>query len=273
MQPFLTRADIAADLARLGVASGDIVMVHAALSKIGRVLGGPDAVIGALRDAVGPDGTVMAYCDWDAAYEELLDENGRVPEQWRDHIPPFDPLTSRAIRANGTFPEFLRTTPSAMRSANSGASMVALGARAAWLTADHPIDYGYGPASPLAKLVETGGKVVMLGAPLDTMTILHHAEHLADVPGKRIKRVEVPYLTPSAVEWRMIEEFDTGDSLCPALDGRSYFTEIVGSYLDTGKGMQGLIGNAASVLVDAKEIVSHAVAWLEREVGSVRAQC
>lgn len=267
MTPFLTRTDLAADLVRIGISPGDMVMVHAALSKVGPVLGGPDSVIAALRETVGPQGTIMAYCDWDAAYEGLLDENGRVPEQWRDHIPPFDPLTSRAVHDNGVFPEFLRTTPGAVRSANSGASVAAIGEKAGWLTADHPIDYGYGPGSPFAKLVDAGGKVLMLGAPLDTMTLLHHAEHLAQVPSKRIKRAEVPYLTPSGTEWRMIEEFDTGDYLCPALDDRDYFTEIVESYLALGKGAQGTIGRAPSVLVDAAEIVAHAVTWLELEAG------
>lgn len=84
MTSFITRADLAADLSHLGLLPGDIVMVHAALSKIGRVLGGPDSIIGALCDVVGPDGTIAAYCDWDASYEELLDENGRVPDEPRE---------------------------------------------------------------------------------------------------------------------------------------------------------------------------------------------
>ncbi|WP_196259251.1 aminoglycoside 3-N-acetyltransferase [Pelagibacterium limicola] len=268
MTDFLTRAGLTADLSRLGLATGDIVMVHAALSKIGRVLGGPDAIIGALRDAVGPEGTIAAYCDWDASYEDLLDAEGRVPEEWRVHIPPYDPLTSRAFRENGSFPEFVRTTPGAVRSANSGASVAALGARADWLVADHPIDYGYGPGSPFAKLVEAKGKVLMLGAPVDTMTLIHHAEHLANVPGKRIKRAEVPYLSPAGLEWRMIEEFDTGDYLCPVLDDRDYFTEIVESYLASGRGTRGKVGNAPCVLVDAAGILPYAVAWLERETKS-----
>jgi len=262
---FLTRADLKADLDRLGIAPGGIVMVHAALSRVGRILGGPDAIIGALCDAVGAEGTIAAYCDWDASYEYLLDENGRVPDQWRTHIPPFDPLTSRAVRDHGVFPEFLRTTPGAARSANPGASVAAIGVRAQWFTADHPLDYGYGPDSPFGKLASAGGQVLMLGAPLDTMTLIHHAEHLADIPGKRIKRAEAPCLTPSGVEWRTYEEFDTSASICPALDGRDYFTGIVQSYLDTGVGKRGLVGKAPSVLVNAGEIVRHAVAWLERE--------
>lgn len=262
-RPFLTRADLAADLARLGIVPGDTVMVHAAIGRAGPLLGGPDTLIAALRDAVGPEGTLMAYADWDAGYEALLAPDGRVPPEWRDHVPPFDPLTSRAVRDNGIFPEFLRTTPGALRSASPGPSMVALGAKAQWLTAEHPIDYGYGGNSPLARLVEAHGKVLMLGAPLDTMTLLHHAEHLADIPGKRIKRAEVPFATPEGTRWRMVEEFDTSTAVVPALDGQDYFTTILTAFLATGHGTRGLIGKAESTLLPAPEVTRFAVEWLE----------
>ncbi|WP_404405480.1 aminoglycoside 3-N-acetyltransferase [Pelagibacterium halotolerans] len=261
--PFMTRAALVDDLRAIGLAPGDIVLVHAALSKVGPLLNGPDAVIGALLDTVGPEGTVMGYTDWDAHYEDLLDAEGRVPDAWKSHIPPFDPLRSRSVRDNGAFPEFLRTTPGALRSGNPGASMAALGAKAEWLTADHPLDYGYGEGSPLAKLVETGGKVLMLGAPRDTMTLIHHAEHLARLAGKRIKRVEVPFATDAGTVWRWVEEFDTGDPVIPALDGVDYFTEIVTEFLEGGSGRQGKIGHADSILVDAAAMTAFAVDWLE----------
>ncbi|CAD5256134.1 Aminoglycoside N(3)-acetyltransferase III [Bosea sp. 62] len=264
---FVTRASLAADLSRLGLAPGDAVMVHAAVSKVGRLLDGPDTIIAALCDAVGPQGTVLAYADWEARYEDLVDDEGRVPLEWREHVPPFDPQRSRAIRDNGVLPEFLRTTPGARRSGNPGASLVALGAKAEWFTADHPLDYGYGAGSPLAKLVETGGKVLMLGAPLDTLTLLHHAEHLADIPGKRIRRIEVPLVTPTGTQWRMIEEFDTGDPIVAGLED-DYFAGIVTEFLATGQGRQGLIGAAHSVLVEAAAITAFGVAWLESRFGS-----
>lgn len=263
MSSFITRQALCDDLKQLGIAPGDTLMVHAAVSRVGPLLNGPDALIGAIIDAVGEHGTLMAYADWDARYEDLLDENGTVPEQWRPHIPPYDPLCSRAIRDNGVFPEFLRTTPGAVRSASPGASVVALGAKADWLIADHALDYGYGEQSPFAKLVEIGGKIAMIGAPLDTMTIVHHAEHLADVPGKRIKSVEVPFATPQGVRWRRIEEFDTGTYLCPALDDRDYFSEIAEAYLASGAGVSGTVGRAPTVIVDAAGIVPFAVDWIE----------
>lgn len=264
---FITRASLAADLAKLGLAPGDSVMVHAAVSKVGRLLDGPDTIIAALRDTVGPEGTVLAYADWEARYEDLVDEDGRVPPEWREHIPPFDPQRSRAIRDNGVLPEFLRTTPGALRSGNPGASLVALGAKEEWFTADHPLDYGYGEGSPLARLVAAGGKVLMLGAPLDTLTLLHHAEHLADIPGKRIRRIEVPFAAPDGTQWRMIEEFDTGDPIVEGL-AEDYFAEIVTEFLASGQGQQGLVGAAPSVLVDAAALTAFGVNWLETRFGS-----
>ncbi|MFI6485474.1 aminoglycoside 3-N-acetyltransferase [Nonomuraea sp. NPDC050663] len=260
---FVTRSDLAADMRELGLRPGDAVLAHGALSRVGRLLNGPDAVVGALLDAVSPGGTVLAYTDWDARYDVLLDADGRIPPPWRPHVPAFDPATSRASRDNGALPEFLRTWPQARRSGSPGASVAALGAQAAWFTNNHPIDYGYGPGSPLAKLVEVKGKVIMIGAPWDTMTLLHHAEHLADVPGKRVIRYEVPFATLHGTQWRMVEEFDTS---MPVLDGlpEDYFAEIVASFLEAHDGSRGTVGAASSLLVDASAMCAFAVRWLER---------
>jgi aminoglycoside 3-N-acetyltransferase len=254
-----TRRSLRRDLEGLGLTSGDAVLVHAGLRSVGPILGGPDSLIAALRDAVGPDGTILGYADWQGEDEILADA------ALRDDIPPFDPLTSRCIRDVGAFPELLRTTPGALRSASPGASMVALGGRAEWFVADHALDYGYGPQSPLGKLVEAGGKTLLLGAPRWTMTLLHHAEHLADFPNKRIKRYETPILVGGKTVWRQFEEFDTSN----APDGLDefYFVSIVTEFLATGRGSEGLIGDAPSVLVSAQEIVPFAVEWIEARLG------
>ena len=260
---FIARADLAADLRRLSLEPGDAVMIHAAMSRIGRLLGGPDTLINAALDAVGPDGTILAYTDWDAGYEALLDGQGRVPAPWRDHVPPFEADASRAARENGVFPEFLRTRPGARRSGNPGASVATLGARAEWFAADHPLDYGYGPGSPLEKLVAAQGKVLLAGAPLDTITLLHHAEHLARLPSKRVRRREVPFAEPTGTGWRMIEEFETAEQVVAGLAEDSFAT-IVADYLATGRGRRGPVGHADGVLVEAAPVTDFALAWLER---------
>jgi aminoglycoside 3-N-acetyltransferase len=265
MTRFHTRRSLAAELAALGVAAGDTLMIHAACRRVGPVLGGPDTIIAALCDAVGPAGTIMAYLDWEAPWEDFADDAGRIPEALKPGVPGFDPALTRGARDNGVLPEFLRTTPGALRSGNPGASVAALGAKAGWLTRDHPLDYGYGPGSPLARLVEAKGKVLMLGAPHDTMTLMHLAEHLAELPGKRVFRREVPFATPAGVVWRWVEEFDTADPVTDMLP-EDFIERIVDAYVATGKGRRGKVGDAPSLLVDAADILPFGVAWLEAAV-------
>lgn len=272
--PWHSRQSLAADLRNLGVAAGDALMVHAGLRSVGRVISGADAVIAALRDAIGPSGTLLAYADWEA--DLWADDHGGmeqnplvipVRDELRAHALPFDPLASRATRDNGAFPELLRTTPGALRSANPGASCVALGHRAAFFVADHAMDYGYGPESPFGELVAAEGKVLMLGAPLEKMTLQHHAEHMARLPNKRVVRREQPVRAQNGTtQWRWFEEFNTSVPVVAGL-ADDYFVEVVEAFLATGEGARGKVGDADCVLVPAAPMVSFAVAWLESRLG------
>jgi aminoglycoside 3-N-acetyltransferase len=269
MTPIATRRTLRAALEALGLTSGDTVMAHAALRSVGPVVSGADAIIAAIRDAIGQNGTLLVYTDWEADIWESeksdLVRTDTVRSAIRNDVLPFDPASSRATRDNGALMELVRTLPGAMRSANPGASCAAIGAKAAWLTADHPLDYGYGPGTPLAKLVEANGKVLMLGASTDHMTLLHHAEHLAQIPGKRIKRMEYPLLVEGKTEFRWIEEFDTSDPVVAGL-AEDCFATIVDEYLATGEGRVGKVGDAETVLVDANPIVDFAVRWMEANI-------
>ncbi|RRR98189.1 aminoglycoside 3-N-acetyltransferase [Glycomyces terrestris] len=262
----VTRSRLADDLRRLGLEEGDAVMAHAAFRRVGAaVIGGPDALVDAILDVVGPAGTLLSYQDWEVG-ADVWDEEGRVLDALRDHVPPYDPETARPARYIGLLAATIGTRKGVRRSGNPGAAVAALGARAEEFTAGHPLDYGYGEDSPLARLTAAGGRVLMVGAPLDTMTLLHHAEHLADLPGKRRITIEYPLATAHGTEWRTVEEFDTGN---PVVTGppEDYFRLIVEDYLATGAGRRGEVGQADSVLVDAAGIVAFAVAWLEERYG------
>lgn len=241
-------------------------MLHAAFSLVGPVLGGPDTLVDAVLDVVGSDGTLLSYQDWELSVD-IWDDNGQVPGSIRDDVPPFDPATARPARDHGIIAATVGTRLGVRHSGNPGARVAALGAGADAFTADHPLDYGYGENSPLARLVEADGRVLMVGAPLDTMTLLHHAEHLADLPGKRRVRVEYPLATPTGTHWRVVEEFDTSR---PVVDGPpdDYFRIIVEDYLATGAGHRGSVGSAPSVLVDAAGMTAFAVSWLEDRYGA-----
>jgi aminoglycoside 3-N-acetyltransferase len=254
-EPF-TRGGLAADLRALGVAAGDVVMVHAGLRSVGRVVGGVNAVVYALLDAVAAAGTVVAYADWETGVDDWDDRS------IDDAIPVFDKRIARASRDHGILAETLRTWPGGVRSDHPDASVVAIGPHAERLCADHPLQYGYGERSPFAKLVALPAKILMLGAPLDTITLVHHAEHVARMPGKRIVRYRRKLLRDGAPAWVEIEEFDTS---LGAVDGLpdEYIEHIAEEYLANGNGTRGLVGAAESVLLDAAGLHRFAVCWLE----------
>lgn len=92
--------------------------------------------------------------------------------------------------------------------------MVAIGPLAEVLTARHPYDDTYGAGTPYAWLVELCGRVVLLGAPLDTVTLVHHVEAVAQVPGKRRVSYGAPVLVDGQRCWRTFSDIDTDDGPC-----------------------------------------------------------
>jgi aminoglycoside 3-N-acetyltransferase len=279
--PPITRSRLVNDLAALGVAAGDVLMVHTRLSAVGWVVGGSGTVVQALLDVLGPDGTLLAYAGWEDDSYDLDD----LPPSWqaayRAELPPFDRRTSEGVKENGALPERIRTWPGAKRSRQPEASIVALGNKAAWITADHPWDDPYGAGSPIAKLVASAGKVLMLGAPLDTITLLHHAESTARVPDKRRVCYQMPILEDDGtVTWRTIHDINTSTGAFPyesvadeiaatpgMQPGDAEFAAIARQALAAGIGRRGRVGTAQSFLFPAAPLHAFAERWLEQRFG------
>lgn len=264
--PVITKSRLIEDLKALGVGPGQVVMLHASVKAVGWVVGGPDVVLHALREVLGPEGTLMMYVGWEDGTYEMDAWPEAKRRAYREECPPFDPATSRAVVGWSILTEYLRTTPGACRSSNPESSMAAIGAKAAWLTADHPLNYGFGRGSPLEKLCEADGKVLLLGSPLDAVTVLHHAEALADVPGKRTVRYVQPVLVGGKPTWVEVEEFDSSRGIKDWDEG-DYFVALVEDYLGEGHGRKGQVGAARSFLFDARHLVRFGVEWMERVFG------
>jgi aminoglycoside 3-N-acetyltransferase len=263
--PIITKSQLVHDLTRLGVEAGQTVMLHASVRAIGWIVGGPDVVLQALCEVLTPEGTLMMYAGWEEQQIEHFDEWPPARQAaYLAECPPFDPATARANRKWSILTEYLRTIPGTQRSANPCASMVAAGAKAQWLTENHPLQYGYGPASPLAKLREIGGKILQIGVPIETLTLLHYSEHMANVPRKRIVRFRVPLLRDGQRVWVETEEFDTSQGIRD-WPGGNYFAAIAQDFLASGHGRSGTIGAAQAHLLDAATLHAFAVEWLERE--------
>jgi aminoglycoside 3-N-acetyltransferase len=252
-----TRSSLHSDLVRIGIEHDDVLMVHASVRAVGRVTGGVNVIVQALLDAVGPGGTLAAYVDFEPFYS---DED-------EIEVPVFDKRIAHAARDHGILHETMRTWPGAIRSDHPDAGVVAIGALAQWITADHPFQYGYGAGSPFEKILEANGKVLMLGAPLDTMTILHYAEHAAKIPGKRVHRYRRLMPGGKGSEWVQFEEFDTRRPVHDRLP-ENCFERIAADYLAEGRAVEGIIGAARSFLFDARGLVAFGIRWIEQFVNS-----
>jgi aminoglycoside 3-N-acetyltransferase len=99
------------DFIRLGVTAGDTVMLHASIRAVGRIIGGPDQIHLALKEALTGNGTLVMY----ASCPEFYDEVGRgnlTQEEERlvlAHLPAFDPYSDRSQRDDGAPVELFRT--------------------------------------------------------------------------------------------------------------------------------------------------------------------
>jgi aminoglycoside N3'-acetyltransferase len=141
------------------------------------------------------------------------------------------------------------------------------------MTENQPWDHGLGPGSPLAKLVEADGQVLLLGTALDRLTILHHAESLVDSPHKRLASHVIPVREGGGVIWRDVCDHDTSTAIGAfpyerAVGDRDPFAVIGQLALDAGCGAAGRVGAAESHLFPARPLVRLGVEWLSREFGS-----
>jgi aminoglycoside 3-N-acetyltransferase len=262
----VTRSRLVADLRRLGVRAGGVTMVHTRMSAIGWVVGGSETVVRALLDVLGPEGTLTAYASWEEHTYRLTERPPAHRDAYQEEPPVFDLATSEAVREHGRIPERVRTWPGAERSAHPEASVVAVGARARWVTYPHPDEDAYGGDSPFARLVEAGGQVLLLGAPLETTTLLHHAEAIADAPGKRLVNYRVAVAEGGGAVERTFMDIDTSAGAFPydtlGLDDDP-FAVIARDALEAGIGVRGRVGAADSVVFPAPELTSFAVSWIE----------
>src|SRR5947207_9688500 len=177
------------DLRALGLRSGDVVMVHSSVRSVGFVVGGSQAVVQALLDVIGPDGTLVVPTHTSDNCDPAGWGNPPVPEAWwpviREQAPGFDPARTPS-RWMGVIAETVRTWPGALRSDHPRLSFAALGAHAADITGTHQLDDALGERSPLGTVYRLDGKVLLLGCGHDSNTSLHLAEWRQASPPRSI---------------------------------------------------------------------------------------
>jgi aminoglycoside 3-N-acetyltransferase len=259
-----SREQLAKDFRTLGVAANDIVMLHASVRAVGEVAGGPDQIHLALKDVLTTEGTLVMYASCPRYYDEV--GRGKLTKEQEaeilEKLPTFDPITARSDRDNGALVELLRTYPGS-RVNRHVARFVVWGKQANYLITDQPWNYAFGLHSPLDRFLGLEGKILLLGSDHDAVTFLHYVEHVAQIPGKRIARFQVPVQEGGRRVWRDTEEFDTsGDGVHANWPDR-FFAKIVDAYLTETGNQGGRVGDAMSYILRARSLLDFAVPLME----------
>lgn len=220
----MSSASVVQQLFSLGVGPGGVVLVHTAFSKVQPIEGGPAGLIESLLDALGPEGTLV------------------MPSMSDDDDHPFDPSTTPCLGLGIVADTFWRM-PDVLRSNNPHA-FAAVGSQAAAITRDHPLDVPHGLNSPVGRVYELGGQVLLLGVGHSEDTTIHLAESLAGVRYRSRKHLFIDKAgNPTRFDYEEI------DHCCENF-------HLAGEWLDaTGVQRKGKVGGADALLARSTDIV------------------
>ena len=136
-------------------------------------------MIHALMDVVTPEGTLVMPEHSGDLSDPANWRHPPVPENWwniiRESMPAYHPDYTPS-RGMGAIPEVFRTMPEVIRSDHPEVSFAAWGKHATFITSNHSLDYSLGENSPLAKIYDLNGKVLLLGVGFENNTSFHLSE-------------------------------------------------------------------------------------------------
>ena len=233
-KPLVSYGRVRQHLRELGVQPGSVLVVHTAFAHVGPVEGGPRGLILALTDALGPDGTLVM--------PSMSDDDERV----------FDPAVTPCAGMGVVADTFWRL-PGVLR-ADSPHAFAAQGPAAAAIVAPQPIAIPHGPDSPVGRVYELDGWILLLGVGHDANTTVHLAEFLG---GVRYRRPKYAMALRDGAPVRLA--YDEIDHCCARF-------ALVDAWLDEARAQRhGIVAHGAARLVRSRVVVEVVTARIRRD--------
>ncbi len=160
----VTCDQVVAALQAVGVCSGDGLLIHSAIQYLGRPVEGLETYWAAFWQVLGEDGT-LATPAFNFAFAR-----GE----------PYDPQTTPSVGMS-VFSEYVRQRPEARRTSHPMQSLAVVGRYAVDL-ASRDTPSAFDPGSPFERMVQLGFKVLLLGADIDAVSMIHYSEQRLQVP-------------------------------------------------------------------------------------------
>ncbi|MBU5449496.1 AAC(3) family N-acetyltransferase [Acetivibrio sp. MSJd-27] len=233
------------DLICLGLQPGDSVLIHSSFKAMGKIDGGIQTLLDALRSVVKDSGTLV------------------FPTLTHAGVTPESPVFSQTETPScvGAVSEYVRTLGESLRSVHPTHSCAALGKLADTYTQSHHLDNTpVGEHSPFFKLKENGGKILMLGCGLKPNTSMHGVEEAFRTPYVlspepflyTIKTPEGEYQKPYYRHWI-------------SQNGYAQRYDRVITVLNQLYIIEGLVHGAKSYLIDSAEMWKQALQVMKRD--------
>ena len=245
---------LSADLRELGIREGKSVLIHASLRAVGEIEGGAETLVEAFRETLGESGTLLVPSFTiqrrDPVLREELSVSTEKTETLRREIPAFERnATPCDATEMGILAETIRLQKDSFRSDHPGFSFAAIGQLAEALTANAPFHYPFGSGSPLARLHQHNGIVLLAGVGQQANISLRLAEIWANVP--YIHRTRLIKTDP--ISWKSMK----GSPECCAGFAKIELALRQARLLQTG-----YLGNAQCLVMRQQELISMAISVL-----------
>ncbi|NVM18875.1 MAG: AAC(3) family N-acetyltransferase [Candidatus Lokiarchaeota archaeon] len=245
------------DFEALGVKPGATIIMHSSLSKIGWTVGGAVSVIRAIMQTITSEGTLVMPTFSGANSEPSKWESPPVPKSWWDTIrkemPAYEPNIT-PTRGMGTIVETFRNWPNVLRSNHPMSSFAAWGKNAKFITETHDLIGDLGEGSPISRLYDLDGQILLIGVNHENNSSIHLAEYRSDFPGKSYTKSGCAMLVNNQRKWVEWEELDVNSDDFEQL-GNDFESKI--NYKPSK------IGMAESRLISIRAIVDYGIEWLK----------